>query len=443
MRYRSASLSLIFVLLSAPAWSQGWGTVWLLDGQSSWEPLASAVAGGVDIDQDGFDDFLVGAEHWMNNGVSSSGAAFVYSGADASVLYAVYGQEPFNAAGGYFGSAVAWIDDADADGVSDFVVGAKEMSLSSHWSHAKFGSVGLYSGADGSLIREHFGTETLQQLGSSVAAAGDLDGDGVADYLAGAQGASVGGLSAVGSVYVYSGADGSLLLQLDGPLVAYSFFGACADLAGDVDLDGAPDYLIGSPSYTPAGGANDGAAFLYSGATGALIHQFVGAKILDKLGTSVSAGGDLDGDGINDLLIGAPEHQPPGSTNPGAVDAYSGADGSLLYRFVGEAGQSGYGEAVCIPGDLDHDGVDDVVVGATRALFGVGSYPGALYFYSGADGHLIQRLDGWFDNQRLGTAVAAAGDLTLSGSVELIACGDGHSSTGGYGAGSVAVGVEP
>ena len=149
------------------------------------------------------------------------------------------------------------------------------------------------------------GAAAWDLLGVSLAAVGDLDGDGVTELLIGADGASPGGLTAAGMAELRSGATGAILHQFDGAAPG-DRFGAAVDGAGDVDGDGVPDLVIGAPmTYAPA--AYRGSVFVYSGATYALIHRIDGHPVTAKaLGSSVAGVGDIDGDGFDDILAGAP-----------------------------------------------------------------------------------------------------------------------------------------
>ena len=165
-----------------------------------------------------------------------------------------------NGVGDRFGSSAAALGDLDQDGVEDYAVGAPKEG-----SHGKLsGKVSVFSGGDGSVLHELFGDGEQDQLGWSVSGAGDLSGDGVPDLVAGAKehlesifgfGASYGS----GYARVCSGADGSTLATLAGPAFG-SEIGYAVAGGGDLDGDGLGDLLVGAPSL--AGMA--GAVFSYS-----------------------------------------------------------------------------------------------------------------------------------------------------------------------------------
>jgi hypothetical protein len=154
-----------------------------------------------------------------------------------------------------------------------------------------------------------------------VAGAGDVNGDGKADFIVGAAGVDSAGFFDVGSVYVYSGATGTLLFQKNGA-AAYDNFGHSVAGAGDVDGNGRSDFIIGAPSNNSAFADEAGSAYVYSGATGALLFQKNGAAG-DLLGNSVAGGGDVNGDGRADFIVGAFFADPGGLVDAGSAFIYS------------------------------------------------------------------------------------------------------------------------
>ena len=232
---------------------------------------------------DGKADFIAGAHAASTSGKDSVGSAFVYSGANVSLLYRKDGA----ATGDEFGISVSGAGDVNGDGKAHFIGGA--WAASPGGKNAA-GSAYVYSGADGSLLYQKDGAATGDILGISVSGAGDVNRDGKSDFMVGAPGADPGGRAGAGSVYVYSGADGSLLYQKDGA-VAGDQLGSSVSTAGDVNGDGKTDFIVGAPNADPGGKADAGSVYVYSGADGSLIHQEDGAAAGDQFGGAVASAG--------------------------------------------------------------------------------------------------------------------------------------------------------
>ena len=301
--------------------------------------------------------------------------------------------------------------DIDGDGVPDIIVGAP---LASQPGIGVTGSAYLYSGADGSLVWRLDGEAADDQYGFSVAPAGDLDGDGVTDVVVGATSASPGGVNLAGSAYLHSGVDGSLIRRLDGE-AAGDELGYSVAVAGDVDRDGVDDVIVGALAADPGGMDLAGSAYIYSGADGSLIRRLDGEAAGDTFGSFVAPAADVDGDGVPDAIVGAETADPGSLGDAGSAYLYSGFDGSLIRRLDGEAGGDIFGHSVAPAGDVDGDAVPDLIVGAPNADPVDVQSAGSAYLYSGADGSLIRRLDGAAAGVRFGYSVAPAGDLDGDG----------------------------
>lgn len=202
----------------------------------------------------------------------------------------------------------------------------------------------------------------------------DVDGDGVHDILTSAPGAARG--------YLYSGLTGDLLFtfQPSPPEPAGNLFGySMADL-GDVNGDGVTDVVIGATSAA----GNAGAVYVFSGATGAFIRRIVGQAPGDRFGHSLASAGDINNDGVPDILVGADLNDTNG-TDSGRAYVYSGANGALLRTYEAETPGDAFGGGAANLGDVDWDGVDDHVIGAPNAIVGAGR----AYVYSGRTGALL------------------------------------------------------
>lgn len=310
------------------------------------------------------------------------------------------------APGDNFGYSTAAAGDVDADGVGDVIIGAWGASP---FGNTKAGSVFVYSGRDGSLLHRWNGYAPNDGLGKSVCSVGDVNGDGHADLLMGAVGANPGSLIDAGSVILCSGADGSLLRKWNGQN-SFDAMGASISSCGDLDGDGITDVILSAPG--------SGKVFAYSTATSALIYQWSTPAVNDGFGISVAAVGDVNQDGIEDILVGA--HLGGTASVEGLVYLYSGANGELLFQCRGRMQGDSFGFSVSAAGDLNNDGIPDVVIGAPLADPAGRTAAGSAYVFSGLDGSLICQWDGEQRGEQLGYSVAGAGDVNGDGKSDVI-----------------------
>ena len=304
-----------------------------------------AVEGKIDVDGDGFPDVLIGAPY--DSSVRSiAGLVDVYSPHRHKRLYHV--DAPVGAI--LFGAAIRSIqDDLDGDGVDDFVVGAP-------WSDTAY----VCSGATGTVIFTKSG-QVGSQFGASVSRGGNLDGDGKADFVVGSPYYVDGSGSTTGRIAAFAGKDGSKLWAIDG--AADSGFSWDVAQPGDLDGDGYGDLVVGAADHLDPNGKKTGCATVISGATANVLYKVYGDHKDDEFGVSVrGVGGDIDGDGTNDFIVGA---EKASSAHGGYARVISGATGATLFTCTMHSSdptsQTDYGNAVA-GGDFDGDGRTDVVV---------------------------------------------------------------------------------
>jgi hypothetical protein len=379
-----------------------------VNGDAAFAGFGSFVAPAGDVDADGYPDLLVGIPYERRGGIVP-GNVRVFSGKDGTLLYSKYGKND----GEWFGVSVAGGFDMNGDGHADFLVGAP---------NAPFGSglrALLYSGQDRSILWSADGDDGQDGFGYSVANCGDVNQDGAMDWVVGAPGALDNGVR-VGSFRVFSGIDGSVLYTVYGS-ETNSSFGNPVSGAGDVDADGDGDVIAGSP-YSSALRPRGGRAQVYSGQTGALILDKMG-DLKDQLllGWSVSAVGDLDLDGFDDILVGSLQYDADDCpSSEGFAWAISGQNGGTLYQYQGDAADDVFGISVHGCGDVNRDGWPDFIIGApqtsnTGSLGGCGAGPGYARLYSGRTGIALYTFTGFSSNDNFGVAVSDAGDVDLDG----------------------------
>jgi hypothetical protein len=329
----------------------GGQTLYTLHGLVAGDRLGESIAGVGDVDLDGYADFLAGAPLNDHSG-SSSGMARVWSGRTGAVLYTLWG----DAAGDWFGAAVDGAGDVNNDGWPDLIVGAP---YGKGQSTSNVGEARIFSGRDGTVIRTHNAPQGLALLGSSVSGAGDVDQDGWDDVIVGAPQSPYAAQDS-GRAWVFSGRTGGELYHWDG-VGNGDYFAQCVDGGGDLDHDGWLDLMVGTP-FSDYNGGNSGSVAVYSGRTGSLIYRFTGTASWDELGRSCAFAGDIDGDGWDDVVAGA-KFKDQGVSNCGMVRVWSGRTKQPLYSVYGSAVDEQLGHAVAGGGDIDGDGLDDAIVG--------------------------------------------------------------------------------
>jgi hypothetical protein len=383
------------------------------------EFLGTSVARAGDENGDGYADVVIGAP-FAKSGALYVGRVLVLAGQSGELIRQHLGA----AAGDQFGRSVAGAGDVDGDGVDDILVGAPGSDAGA----VNAGRAYVYSGLTGAQLHVFTGAAAHDAFGSSVAGAGDVDGDGRADLVVGAPLADPHGLSS-GTVRVLSGASGGTLLLVQGN-VAYAEFGRAVAGAGDVNADGRPDLLAGAP-YDASTGIVTGSVRVISGLDGGALMVLRGDAEDDEFGFSVAGPGDVDADGAGDLLVGARRHDA-GGTDAGSAFLYSGAEGALLLTLHGEQPNDLFGASVARAGDVDADGVPDLLVGAPHDHCN-GFNCGAVYAYSAEGGEPLLLIHGDPGDQ-LGTAVAGGGDADGDGRDDLVAgapAGDEYATDGG------------
>lgn len=332
--------------------------------------LGTAVAALGDIDGDGVPDFAVGApRHGLTT--PERGRVAVVRGSTGMPLREIASP----ALGDGFGHAMRRCGDVDRDGTEDFIVGAPlDDTVASD-----AGAAYVCSGSTGAFLFTFLPDSTGGQFGYSVSGAGDTNGDGWPDLLVGAPYAA-----GQGRAYLFSGRDGALLFTF-APDLGDELFGWCVRELDDADGDTFADFMISAPrGRTWVNHDLTGYVRVMSGRTGLPLWHFFGTSVLAQQGQSIAPCADLDNDGRRDVLVGAPGLSPSGGAS-GAVLAYSSQTGAFLRSFPGGRAGDRLGGVVSGLGDVDGDGHGDLLLCEGRTSGGVGR----ALVYSSMSGQLL------------------------------------------------------
>lgn len=389
-----------------------------------------SVSGAGDVNGDGYADVLVGIPGF-DAGQTDEGVAWLYLGGPGSFDVDVDAQLEANQAGASAGISVAGAGDLNGDGYADVFVGAPQFDATG----ADTGAALVYFGGPGAfntVVDAQLSSPSAgARLGASVGGAGDVNGDGYADLIAGAPNEADGQFSE-GVVRVYFGGRGALDLSADALLQVDQVsagFGAAVAGGGDVNGDGYADVIAGAP-FLEHGETNEGAAFIYLGSNqiwdGSTAATLEANQADAQMGASVAGAGDVDGDGYGDVIVGAPAFDT-GQTNAGAAFIYLGTAIGLAPTPAAQLQTtqafSYFGNSVDGAGDVNGDGYADVIVGAPGYDNGQPDQGGA-YIYFGSASVFDPTADALLQsnqaNAAFGHDVAGAGDLNGDGYDDVI-----------------------
>ena len=464
----------------------------IIEGTSD-DNLGYSVKNAGDINGDGISDLVIGSPLSDPDGKSNAGVTYVLFGSKDTQGF----NYPFNPstlngtkgfvikgsqAGDQSGHSVSNIGDINGDGVDDLAIGAPFSGINGDNSGAAyiiFGSKqsNYFSnpielsdlGSKGLIIK---GSNLAHNAGWAVSSAGDFNGDGIKDLLIGATNPGNNGNGIDGESYVIFGKEGGFSSTIDLSNIGLNDglkiisddpnnLGYSVSDAGDINKDGITDIIIGAP-YADPNGNNSGSSYVIYGrrinsenpVTSNIINisnldsnnDFNGFTIngqdQDQSGFSVSKAGDINGDGIADLIIGARDGSPNNKEfagrayvvfckqdNMGNNFKLSDLNGSNGFTINGVASFDNAGWSVSDLGDINDDGIDDIIIGANNAnnssgqgyvIYGSRDGFNSTFELSNLNGTNGFIINGIAENGNLGYSVSSAGDVNGDGVKDLI-----------------------
>jgi len=402
----------------------GASAVFTTDADEAGAGMGWSVGTAGDVNGDGHSDIIVGTP-FLDPGGANRGRAQVHAGmADDYIASAAFFAEN-NQAGAGMGSCVGFAD-VNGDGFSDLLGSAWFYDAGQTNEGRAYCWMGGHDGITNPADWVRDGDQENAFFGRVIAGAGDVNGDGYEDVVVTASGYDD-VLPNEGKAWVYHGSSGGL-----SPAPSWSArgqqeggdFGWAAAAAGDVNGDGYGDVVIGKPDHTNPQ-PNEGACLLYLGSASGLeadpLIGWEGNQDNASAGFSVAGAGDVNGDGFDDVISGAPL-QDNGQVNEGVVYLFYGAEGGLSPTpdQIREGGSEGakFGISVASAGDVNADGFSDVVIGSSGYSNGQ-SQEGRVSVFLGSPRGLSTVADFTYENNDagsyLGEWVAAAGDVNRDG----------------------------
>ena len=404
----------------------------LLPGSAVDDMFGWSVSEAGDVNGDGYADIIVGAPYNDESG-SSSGRAYIFYGGTVLDITADVILSGDNIANAYFGVSVSAAGDVNSDGYDDVIVSAEGTDYGGN----NAGTAYIYFGGNPmNNTYDWFVDGTADDyLGGSVSTAGDVNGDGYSDVIVGVRLDDLAGPD-FGSAFIYLGGSPmntsvDFILTGDG---SGDQFGLCVSDAGDVNGDGYDDVIVGAYN-NDAGGIGAGRAYIYFGGSTVYDSAYViltGSDVVEFFGWSVAGCGDVNGDGFDDVIVGSPNNDAGGS-GTGRVFIYYGGSSMNSNEDViitGSNSNSFIGFSVASAGDVNMDGYDDVIVGSNNYNNNTGQ---ALVFFGSVNMNNVADItfNGVDYDNNFGYSVSKAGDINGDQLCDIIIGAFGTYAVGG------------